>query len=48
MKAFIKELKKHRNKINRQTLKILRGQAMAGDVEGARKGLRRVLKSGNN
>lgn len=36
---IIKELKNHRRTIPRQTLKTIRGQAIAGDVTGARKGL---------
>ena len=43
MKAFLELLKGYRHLINKQQLKTLRGQALAGDVEGARKGLQKVL-----
>lgn len=43
MKAFLALLKGYRHLINKQQLKTLRGQALAGDVEGARKGLQKVL-----
>jgi hypothetical protein len=38
------ELKKYRKTMPRQTLKTIRGQAIAGDVEGASKGLNREIK----
>lgn len=41
---IIKELKKHRRTMPRQTLKTIRGQAIAGDILGARKGLDREVK----
>jgi len=40
----IEELGKHRKTMPRQTLKTIRGQAIAGDVEGASKGLNREIK----
>lgn len=43
MKAFLEQLKDYRHLINKQQLKTLRGQALAGDVEGARKGLQKIL-----
>ena len=43
MNSFIKELKQYRHLIPKQTLKSIRGQALAGDVEGARKGLQTAL-----
>jgi hypothetical protein len=43
MKAFLELLKGYRHLINKQQLKTLRGQALAGDVEGARKGLQKIL-----
>lgn len=39
---IIRELKKHRETMPRQTLKTIRGQAVAGDIKGARKGLDRL------
>lgn len=40
---FMSELKKHRHDISKQTISTLKGQALAGDVEGARKGLDKAL-----
>lgn len=40
----MEELGKHRKTMPRQTLKTIRGQAIAGDVEGASKGLNREIK----
>lgn len=41
---FLIELKEHRHAVPRQTVKTLKGQALAGDVNGARKGLHASLK----
>ena len=41
---FIRHLKQYRNKLPRNTIKTLKGQALAGDVEGAARGLERKLK----
>lgn len=41
---IIKELKNHRRTMPRQTLKTIRGQAIAGGVLGARKGLDKEIK----
>lgn len=35
----MKELKKHRHILSKQTILTLRGQAISGDVDGAKKGL---------
>jgi hypothetical protein len=43
MEAFLEQLKCYRHLINKQQLKTLRGQALAGNVEGARKGLQKIL-----
>ncbi|HZJ99698.1 MAG TPA: hypothetical protein VFC79_06815 [Tissierellaceae bacterium] len=43
MNSFIRELKQYRHSIPKQTLKSIRGQALAGDLVGARKGLETVL-----
>ena len=39
----MKELKQYRHLIPKQTLKSIRGQALAGDLAGARKGLQTAL-----
>ena len=44
---IIKELKGYRKTMARQTLKTIRGQAIAGDVEGARKGLDKEVEKLN-
>lgn len=41
---FLAELKCYRRLIGRQTLLTIRGQALAGDIAGARKGLQRIIK----
>lgn len=43
MNNFIVELKRYRRTLPRNILKTIRGQAMAGDLEGARKGLKTAL-----
>ncbi|MFR1822122.1 MAG: hypothetical protein ACLSXJ_01990 [Clostridium saudiense] len=42
MQVFIKELGKYRGYLPRQIIKTLRGQALSGDLVGARKGLDRI------
>lgn len=42
--AFIRELKKYRDTLTPQQIRTLKGQALAGDVQGAEKGLQRVLR----
>ena len=44
MNNFIKDLKKYRGILPRNTIKTLRGQALSGDLEGAKKGLEKILK----
>lgn len=41
---FVSHLKTYRHRIPKQTLKTLRGQALAGDVDGAIRGLTHILK----
>ena len=41
---FVSQLKKYRNVLPKQTIKTLKGQALSGDLEGARKGLRKVIR----
>jgi hypothetical protein len=42
--VFIRLLGKYRKTLPKQQLRVLRGQALAGDVAGARKGLEKILK----
>lgn len=37
-------LSKHRNVLSRQVFKTIKGQAIAGDVIGAKKGLQKMIK----
>ena len=46
--AILKVLKANRNTIPRKTLLTIRGQALSGDLKGARKGLDRALKGGDH
>jgi hypothetical protein len=41
---FIKSLRAYTNRLSRQQLKTLRGQALAGDISGAKKGLERICR----
>ncbi len=41
--GFLKLLKKYNSKLTRQQFKTLRGQALAGDIDGAVKGLETIL-----
>lgn len=41
---FIRSLKKYSKHLNKQELKTLRGQALAGDLQGANKGLQKILE----
>ena len=41
---FVCQLKSCRGKLPSQTLRTLRGQALAGDVDGAVRGLTRLLE----
>ena len=41
---FVKRLSAYKGRIPPQQLKTLRGQALAGDVAGAQKGLERICK----
>lgn len=41
---FMVELKQYRHLLNKQTIKTIRGQALAGDIEGARKGLETSIR----
>ena len=43
MNSFIKELKKYRHTLPKQTISTIRGQALSGDLEGAKRGLKTIL-----
>lgn len=43
LNQFLKKLRKHKNHIERNTFKTIRGQAISGDLEGARRGLMKIL-----
>ena len=42
---FLRHLKAYRNYLPRHTILTLRGQALSGDMDGAVRGLARVLKN---
>lgn len=39
---FLQQLKQHKTALPLQTYRTLKGQALAGDVQGARTGLQRI------
>lgn len=41
---FIKQLKRYRGKLHKQTIKTLRGQALSGNLKGAKLGLKRLIE----
>ena len=41
--AALRVLRDHRDRLTRQQLATLKGQILAGDAEGAMRGLRRLL-----
>lgn len=43
MYEFINDLKRYRKRLPKNVLKTIKGQAIAGDIEGARKGLEKAL-----
>ena len=43
VKRFLAVLKRHAGRLTRQQIKTLRRQALAGNVEGAMKGLRKII-----
>lgn len=43
-KPFLDRLNSVRNGLNRETYLPLKGQALSGDIEGAVKGLARILR----
>lgn len=44
LNEFMKMLKSNKENLTRQQYKTVRGQALSGDLEGARKGLAKLLK----
>lgn len=44
MYATVKMLDRNKKKLTRQQYRTLRGQCLAGDVEGAIKGFHRILR----
>ncbi len=44
MTQFLRRLKRHRDMLSRQQLLTLRGQALAGDIAGANRGLDHILQ----
>ena len=47
LNEVMKMLKAHRNELTRQQLRTLKGQALAGDTDGAIKGLKKILQQAN-
>ena len=43
-KKFIKDSESYKCSIPKQTYKTIRGQALAGDLDGAHRGLQKVLE----
>lgn len=41
-------LNKHRSQLTKQEFKTLKGQVIAGDYKGAKKGLKKILKRNEN
>lgn len=46
--GFVKRLKNYQNRLSKQQLKTLRGQALSGDLTGAKKGLAKLLRRGKS
>jgi hypothetical protein len=45
---FLRELRYHRDRLTRQQLRTLRGQALSGDIAGAMRGLGEILMRKEN
>lgn len=43
-REFLDNLRKVQNKLDAQTYRTLRGQALSGDIQGAQKGLERIMR----
>lgn len=44
MEDLILEIKEYRNLLPKQLIKTLRGQAISGDIKGAKKGLEKIKR----
>ena len=44
--GFIKELKLYKDMLTPQQIRTLKGQALAGNIMDARKGLKRIMEAG--
>lgn len=42
-KAFLDEMKNHRDVLTTQQMRTLKGQALSGDINGAAKGLAKLV-----
>jgi hypothetical protein len=47
LQIFIKRLRTYARALTPQQIRTLKGQAIAGDIAGAQKGLARILMRGN-
>lgn len=45
---FIESLKSYRDILTKQQIKTLRGQAIHGDLDGAKKGLKKLVERAGN
>lgn len=43
-REFLEKLRKHQNELDAQVYRTLKRQAISGDVQGAEKGLERILR----
>lgn len=43
MKQFFYKLRKNKHRLTKQQFRTIKGQALAGDLQGAEKGLKRLL-----
>lgn len=46
--GFLRKLLAVRSRLSHQQIKTLRGQALSGDIEGAERGLCRLMRGGEN
>lgn len=46
IKRFLETLEKYRRLLTRQELKTLRGQALSGDLDGAKRGFAKLVARG--
>lgn len=48
LNIFLKQLKMQKRRLTKQQYKTIRGQAIAGDIFGANKGLIKLLRGGGD